>query len=118
MGLNFNHCDASWSYGGFHHFRVRLASAIGVTLDEMVGFNWPSNEPGKDWSSIDDPLVPLLDHSDCDGVLTPDQCKQVAPRLQEIISDWDDGDYDKQMALELIKGMQQSFATKTPLEFI
>src|SRR5229473_7322696 len=38
MGLGFSHCDSYWSYSGFHRFRRRLASEIGVALDAMDGF--------------------------------------------------------------------------------
>lgn len=30
--------------------------------------------------------MPLLDHSDCDGELTPEECKQIADGLDDILS--------------------------------
>ena len=103
MGIDFSHCDAHWSYGGFMRFRIKVAAAIGIDLDTMAGFNGTNS-----WDAIKDPIVLLLDHSDCDGELTPDECAQIAPRLQEIIASWDDDElygYDKDNAQLLIEGM-------------
>jgi hypothetical protein len=117
MGLDFSHCEACWGYGGFMIFRKRVAASIGIDLDAMVGFGgsreWPSAEK--------EPLVYLLNHSDCDGHLTPKQCKVVAPRLLEIIDAWPDADYkviyDKAQAKELAKGMTRAAAAKVNLRF-
>ena len=84
MGLDFcigtpekmRHVDARWSYSGFHRFRARLAGAIGVKLESMRGFG--RGEFARPWSEIDDGLVPLLRHSDCEGEMTPEECATVA----------------------------------------
>jgi hypothetical protein len=93
---------ARWSYNGFNLFRQRLAKAIGVDLDAMVGFGGD-----RPWSEITDDLVPLLNHSDCDGTLDYTECYQVAPRLREIVADWPEDDYDRQMALRLAAMMNE-----------
>lgn len=107
MGIDFSHCDARWSYSGFMRFRTKLASSIGVTLGDMEGFS--DQNPGREWSTIDDPIVPLLDHSDCDGELSPQDCARVAPRLREIIASWSRGDvrddHDIRSGLLLADGM-------------
>jgi hypothetical protein len=92
------------------------------------------------WDTINDPLKPLLHHSDCDGDLTPEECAQVAPRLKEIVTGWDDkwkltinpefrekmphypetmemDNYDKTNALKLVEGMQEAVRLGVPLEF-
>lgn len=112
MGLDFSHCEARWSYSGFGRFRRRLAKQIGINLDDMYGFGGE-----REWDTVNDPIKPLLDHSDCDGVLTPEECKLVYPRLEELIRDWDDEDYDKQQALELIEGMKYCIELDEDLEF-
>lgn len=112
MGLDFSHCDAHWSYSGFHFFRKRLAAEIRVELDEMAGFGGTG-----DWSKVKDPIVPLLNHSDCDGELTSDECKVVASRLRELVSDWSDDDRDKADALELAQGMELAASRSEHLEF-
>ena len=108
MGIDFSHCDAHWAYGGFMRFRIRLASEIGMDLDSMEGFK--KDGGGKSWSKV-------KDHSDCDGHLTPEECKVVAPRLKELIADWDDNNYDKQNALDLISGMEEAMREKETLLF-
>ncbi|WP_313469847.1 hypothetical protein [Lysinibacillus sp.] len=111
MGLNFSHCDVGWSYSGFNNFRRRLAQQIEMDLDDMVGFG--GNIP---FHIYQDDIVPLLNHSDCDGELTPDECKQVAPRLRELVSGWED-DYEKSKALDLADGMELAANRGKSLEF-
>ena len=113
MGLDFVGSEASWSYSSFGNFRRRLAKEIGIDLDNMVGFG------GKiKWNNIKDPIKDLLNHSDCDGHLTPTQCKKIAPRLIELVSKWEDIDFDKEAALLLAKGMTECAKAKKNLEFV
>ena len=114
MGIDFTHCNAHWSYGGFHFFRRRLASEIGINIDEMAGFL----VNGNPWDVIKDPIKDLLDHSDCDGYLTPRQCRKIYPRLLELVKNWSDDDYDKQKAIELANGMKKAAFKLRRLEFI
>jgi hypothetical protein len=115
MGVDFSHCDASWAYSGFHRFRARLATSAGFDLSQMEGFD--GNKP---WSEIHDDLVPLLNHSDCDGKLSVKECKQVAPRLRALLALWPDDpkDYDKQRGLLLADGMEIAVKSKKPLRFM
>lgn len=114
MGLDFSHCEAHWSYSGFMDFRKRLASEIGVDLEKMNGF---IEKNGLPWYRVVDAIKPLLDHSDCDGELSPDECLTVASRLRELVADWPDGDYDKTHALLLAKGMELAASENMPLIF-
>jgi len=143
MGLGFNHADAQWAYSGFDIFRERLAMEIGICLSLMEGFwipgydeyskvektiktvgtkvidesfSWLPKGPLK-WDKIQDPIVDLLNHSDCEGHLTAGQCKKIAPRLRELIKDWNDEDYDKIQALKLAEGMEYCVKNKKELEF-
>jgi len=112
MGLNFSHAEASWSYSGFDEFRHRLALEAGIDLYMMDGF-------GGDipFDSVEDPIKPLLDHSDCDGELTPEECSTIAPRLRELVSNWFDDDYDKTNASRLAYGMELAASNKENLRF-
>lgn len=112
MGIDFSHCEAQWSYSGFMNFRRRIAQKIGVDLGMMDGF-------GGDipFDSIKDSIEPLLNHSDCDGGLTPSDCAKVAPRLRELVSNWTDDDYDKRNALMLAKGMEEALSKDVNFEF-
>jgi len=112
MGLGFTRGNAHWSYGGFMTFRRRLAESIGFVLGDMYGFGGDIQ-----FCTINDPIVPLLDHSDCEGLLTAEQCQTIAPRLAEIVKDWPDDDYDKINALELVEGMKQAVEDDTSLIF-
>lgn len=112
MGLDFSHSDAHWTYSGFNRFRIRLADMIGIDLMSMQGFGGPDS-----WDEIDDDIKLLLDHSDCDGLLTPDECALVAPRLRELVQDWDN-DYDKRMALELARGLEYCALNDLDMEFV
>lgn len=114
MGIDFSHGSATWSYGGFMRFRTRLAESIGITLAEMRGFRGP-----REWSTVDDAIVPLLNHSDCDGDLAPEVCATVASRLREIVSSWPDEpfDHDRENALRLADAMDECVASGERLEF-
>lgn len=109
MGLNFkimradyDSCGASWSYGGFADFRNRLCSSLGIYLEKMEGFGGV-----RIWDKYHClPLYPLLNHSDCDGNLTYDQCQTIAPALRDVVKDWLDDDYDKINAIRLAEGME------------
>jgi hypothetical protein len=88
---------ARWAYSGFNEFRERLARAIGIPrLSAMEGFGGE-----RPWSEVEDDLVPLLHHSDCDGELDYTACAKVAPRLREIVETWHHDDIDRQNALRL-----------------
>ena len=111
MGLDFNPGTASWSYTGFNAFRERLAKEINMNLRSMKGFGGNIK-----FSKFNDPIIPLLDHSDCDGHLTVKECEQVAPRLIELVKDWPD-DYDRQEAIKLANDMLFCVKKKQKLIF-
>lgn len=113
MGLDFSHCDVSWGYIGFGNFRNRLAREINFPEYESIrNTDDPAFEKIKE-----DGLLPLLAHSDCDGDLTPDECRTVAPRLREIVSKWADDDKDKSKAIELAEGMEYAASLNESLRF-
>lgn len=101
----------SWSYGNFNKFRQRLAAEIGIDLSEMAGFGGHCH-----WKDVD-PIETFLNHSDCDGELSAEECETVAPRLRELIAKWNEHDVDRQRA-ELLAGlMDRCHAEQTPLIF-
>lgn len=135
MGLGFNHrtadsdwstCCPHWAFDGFGLFRRRLAEAEGLDLEEMQGYGkyneFGNHVPGaRSWDEIDTPLKPLLDHSDCDGELTPEECAQVFPRLRKILEGWDLDDpgfhYDYRSGLRLADCMEACTKAGEKLEF-
>lgn len=112
MGLGFDNADASWSYGGFDRFRTKLGEEIGVILNAMDTYGG-----NLSWDLVDHPIKDLLNHSDCDGILTPEQCATIAPALKAIVINWPEGDYDRQEALALVEGMIECAELKRDLEF-
>ena len=123
MGLDFGIqrlelTEAHWSYGGFNEFRRRLAREIDVDLDRMVGFGIREGRHGdRRWSSVNDPIVPLLDHADCEGDLDADDCAKVGPRLRELVAKWPADDYDRIHAELLADAMEECATTEGTLVF-
>lgn len=112
MGLDFSHGNAHWAYSGFMRFRDRLAEALGYTksLRDMYDddtYTCMENEP----------IYPLINHSDCDGDLTVEEMQQILPQLEDIINRWDDEDYEKDRGLLLIESMKEAINDNEPLEF-
>ena len=103
---------ARWSYSGFNRFRKRLAEQLGFSLDQMVGFG--GDVP---WNTVSDPIVPLLDHSDCEGELSPLEAASVAPRLREMVAGWDEGDYDREQAERLAAMCDYAASAGVPVMF-
>lgn len=108
-----------WSYTGFGIFRRKLASHIGIDLTEMKGFGGE-----EDWSTVTSPLRHLLDHSDCDGELSPQQAAELAPALQQAIfalaRDPDYGhtwDYDRRAGMELVELLARCASENVPVLF-
>ena len=88
----------------------RGVGAAGVDDLKAKAFPW-WEETAREWSQIDSGLVPLLNHSDCDGDLSPEDCARVAPALREAIGKLDpmpDGtpDYDIEKGLLLVQMME------------
>src|SRR5580658_3757338 len=112
MGLEFSHCSASWSYSSFNDFRHRLAAAARI--------RWPSTRRGfgvKPWCQSFDPLVILLNHSDCNGYIPHNACLALAHRLEEIMSSWAPDDFDRMNGMALVKGLRQAAISRQPLIF-
>lgn len=109
-----------WSYSGFHHFRRRLATHIGIDLDQMRGFGGDG-----DWSTVASPLRHLLDHPDNHGELTPQQAVELAPALQQAlhalarVNDPDDfaWDYDQRAGVELVELCARCASENVPVLF-
>ena len=80
MGLDTTHNAWHGPYSSFGTWRTWVAKQIGIKLDEMVGY-------GGDivWDNSNS-LTPLLNHSDCDGELTVEECKKIEQGLLVVLS--------------------------------
>lgn len=83
MGLDTSHNCWHGPYSSFNEFRHALAKCIGIDLEEYIGYG--NLSATKDLASIEHGIMPLLNHSDCDGDLTPDEAKMIADGLQDIL---------------------------------
>lgn len=83
MGLNISNDCWNSSYSSFGDFRATLASLAGIYLDEMVGFGGTKKFPSKK----KEPLVVLLDHSDCDGDIKHKDLLPLLNRMQAVLKE-------------------------------
>jgi hypothetical protein len=120
MGLDFRwpsrqaQLAPTWSYSGFHEFRHKVAAAAGMgSLDDYIGFGGKKPFPSVD----DEPIVELLNHSDCEGDLSPEQCNAIGPRLRDLIAAWPGDDYDRMMGERLAAACDACAESGVPLEF-
>lgn len=105
--------NCGWSYSGFMGFREKLAKEIGIELKTMDGFK----ADGISWGTVDNPISLLLNHSDCDGGLSCDDCEQIYPELLKLIDKWPDDDYDKVHGKALAEAMKTCASEGHYLEF-
>lgn len=110
MGVDFSHGDAHFGHGSFHSFRKSLAAMVGVRLGEMQGFGGRT-----DWETVADPIAPLLWRNDAGGELTPEEARDAATRLEELMLD--EGNRE-QVAGEqweyLLAGLKEAAEAGTP----
>jgi len=100
MGLDTSHNAWHGAYSSFSHWRDALCNAAGWTLEPTKyedGFkaSWPKeidaeslteeNFQGKWDQWPDDPLIILIAHSDCDGIIPAEHCAHLAARLEGLI---------------------------------
>jgi hypothetical protein len=101
MGLDTTHDCWIGAYSAFSRWRSELARAAGYRMLEPVlgvpDYDLPweqfelKNYQGE-WDSPpgDDPLLYLLVHSDCDGLIHPEQARHIADRLEQLLPLLDD----------------------------
>jgi hypothetical protein len=97
VGLDTSHECWHGTYGGFQRWRREVARAAGyrVVLEPKIGepyydLPWEMFEEKNylgEWDNVpgDDPLMFLLVHSDCDGVIHPEHGVHLAARLEQLL---------------------------------
>jgi hypothetical protein len=117
MGLDTTHNAWHGPYSSFNRFRRSLAEQIGIDLTEYYGYGDPD---GKDLASIDHDIMPLLNHSDCDGRLTPKECRRIESGLNSILAAFKDtpADFDfKESVIQFRDGCKLAADKKEMLKF-
>lgn len=115
MGLDTTHDCWHGSYSSFGRWRVALTQAAGLpSLNEMAGFS--KGSAPLSWEPYrSDPLVLLLDHSDCDGELAAEDCGRIADRLDELLpsmpQEW------RQATAQFSVGLRAAAAAGEDVEF-
>jgi hypothetical protein len=135
MGLWVSHgCWDAGAYSAFARWRRELARAAGYKIHEpRIGeldyeLPWDMFEDKNyqgEWDSPpgDDPLLFLLVHSDCDGVIHPAQGIHIAARLEQLLPLLDEsasGGHITSMeerTQEFIGGLRKAAAADEDVEF-
>jgi hypothetical protein len=99
MGLDTTHDCWHGAYSAFSRWRQKLAAVAGYaiwpvkwddgTVMDTVMLDWghlPDNALNGEWPETPtDPLIVLIAHSDCEGVIHPQQAGPLADRLAELL---------------------------------
>lgn len=100
MGLDTTHNAWHGAYGAFSRWRDKLAEVAGYEIAniratsegygrDMVLIDWghvTAEQLQGEWDETPaDPLLVLIAHSDCDGVIHPAQAGPLADRLEELL---------------------------------
>lgn len=138
MGLDTTHDCWSGPYSQFMRWREWLAAQIGIPLNLMENYaRWeydesdlkkipvgdPMYEPIRalvqmkgpiPWTILkDDPIVTLLNHSDCDGKIPWWECKAICLRLMEIYRQSDGSDIYGHGGMDIKRGCYDSMRMAT-----
>lgn len=95
MGLDTSHDCWHGAYSAFSRWRNAIAKIAGYEIvrtadgHDLVCLDWghlPGTWPQGDWPEPpSDPLVVLIAHWDCDGVIHPQNAGPLADRLESLL---------------------------------
>ncbi len=113
MGLSTSHNGWNGSYSSFGEWRAHLCRAAGLgDIEQYVGF-----EGAREWPE-GDPLVKLLNHSDCEGDIAPDDCSAIADRLEKLLPIANaEGEFFSSTSDWWIEALRRAAGAGEPLEF-
>ena len=118
MGLDTTYDCWNGPYLSFNRYRYSLGHQIGINLDDYEGYN---KEGSKDLKSIKNELMPLFNHSDCDGRLTLKECKSIVKGLNDILENFNkeiEADYDfKENITKFRDGCLRAISDKKMVHF-
>lgn len=119
MGLDTSHDAWHGPYSSFNQFRTWVAAQLGINLKDCVGF---TDKPtiALDIALADHDLLPFLDHSDCDGKLTPEECRRIAKGFKELLKNVPEDNThwsNYQHAVRFMKGCIRAANAKESIDF-
>lgn len=89
MGLDTTHNAFQGAYSSFMRFRKGLVShSMKMNINDFEGYD--GNVP---YSKIENEgLRRIVNQSDCEGEISPQDCKKIADYLESVIPELDEGD--------------------------
>lgn len=122
MGLDTSHDAWHGPYSSFHSWRIALARAAGLSVYEKP---LPRGGTRTMWvmPSEDDILFVLMSHSDCDGMISTQDCAPLADRLESLLprigapDDWWDPSYHINSTRQFIKGLRLAASLGEDIDF-
>lgn len=118
MGLSVSYDAYDGSYSLFDAFRTKLASLVGINLNQMEGFGGVTS-----WTPYEhDGICALLNHSDCEGQIEAEKLEALGSRLRELVATKPDGPCGKRpswhaMANRFAEACECAAAVGHPLVF-
>lgn len=118
MGLDTSHNCWHGPYSSFNRFRYSLGKQIGIDLDEYIGYG---DKGTKDLASIEHDLMPLFNHSDCDGELSVEESKRIVNGLNNVLENFNEqikADYNfKEKIVQFRDGCLDAISKNEVIDF-
>jgi len=134
MGLDLSHGQYSSAYSTFNEMRRWVSKLAGFDLDEYfeyyldnekekriaTGRVLPTKSLKDDLVLLADDLYVLVDHSDCEGKINPNDCNRLAKRISGLIAlpEAQVGGYHLQKAIDFVESLEDAFNQNEILEFL
>ena len=115
MWLDTTYNCFHWAYSSFNRFREWLFRNIWLDVDDYYEYN---QEWKRHLDEITHPILPLLNHSDCDGVLSLEDQKSIIKWWKMILADLKESNSDLEEKLKaFIEGCELALAEWEVVEF-
>tara|TARA_R110000772_G_scaffold6250_5_gene21941 strand:- start:2067 stop:2417 length:351 start_codon:yes stop_codon:yes gene_type:complete len=115
MGLDTSHNCWHGPYSSFGRFRDVLAKEIGINLKDYFGYG--GDNPTKHLEDIDHDIMPLLNHSDCDGELSVEDSKRIVKGLESILETYTEDDYFRDKMIQFRDGLLDAISSNEVVDF-
>jgi hypothetical protein len=118
MGLDTSYDCFTGAYSSFNRFRARICETAGLgNIYDYLGYG--GNKPYP--VNQEEPLMILIDHSDCDGEISAEDCKPLQNALIELRKKTDPDNPDdeefRHRLTQFIDGLEDAIKHKDSVEF-